>query len=139
MRKEEMSDSSKDSIRRYQFTDKGMWGALLGIERPWQVSSAELEIGGQIPGRSPNGCPAWLLQGTVRVWVSYSRGGKVKCPRCGASCARHDHRERSWRHLDTMQFATLVTVAVPQVKCEKHGVHELSVPWAEDTSRFTAR
>ncbi|WP_419630878.1 transposase family protein [Thiolapillus sp.] len=32
---------------------------------------------------------------------------KGACPECGAACPRHDTRkERTWRHLDTMQFAT---------------------------------
>ncbi|WP_434092575.1 transposase family protein [Roseiconus lacunae] len=32
-------------------------------------------------------------------------GGSVCCPECNKQCARHDTApERTWRHLDTMQF-----------------------------------
>jgi transposase len=37
-----------------------------------------------------------------------------------------------------MQYETLVIAEIPRVKCPDHGVHQISVPWAEDTSRFTA-
>jgi len=50
----------------------------------------------------------------------------------------YDHREeRSWRHLDTMQFETLLIAEVPRVDCEKHGVKSLRVPWADTKARFT--
>ena len=137
MAKEKKAVSTEDVMQWRHFTDKSVWKVLLGIEKPWRVSSVEVEIGGRIPGRRVGPGPLLLL-GTVRVRVSHSRKGKVKCPVCGASCVRHDHRERSWRHLDTMQFATLVTAVVPRAKCEEHGVHQLPVPWAEEHSRFTA-
>ena len=66
------------------------------------------------------------------------------CPECGASCPRHDDRKpRSWRHLDTMQFATYLHCSVPracllrQVRCKKHGAKTVNVPWAGKNSRFT--
>lgn len=93
-----------------------MWGVMLGIEWPWQVLSVELEIGGRIPGRRPTGRSMYLI-GTVRVSVQHSSSGKMRCPVCGASCVRHDHRARRWRYLDTMQFAMLVTALVPRAIC----------------------
>ena len=43
----------------------------------------------------------------------------------------HDTRARSWRHLDTMQYSTVLTADVPRVKCARHGVKQMKVPWAE--------
>jgi len=49
-----------------------------------------------------------------------------------------DHREeRSWRHLDTMQFQTIVKSRIPRSECREHGVKTVSVPWAGPSSRFT--
>ena len=45
--------------------------------------------------------------------------------------------ERSWRHLDTMQFATEIRAAVPRCRCTQCGVKTIQVPWASKHSRFT--
>ncbi len=39
--------------------------------------------------------------------------------------------ERKWRHLDGCQFKTILHASVPPVKCGKHGVKQVNVPWAE--------
>ena len=43
----------------------------------------------------------------------------------------------SWRHLDTMQFATYLHCSVPRVRCKEHGARTVTVPWAGKNSRFT--
>ncbi len=40
--------------------------------------------------------------------------------------------------LDTGQYMTFVVADVPRVRCERHGIHQIKVPWAEPGSRFTA-
>jgi transposase len=57
---------------------------------------------------------------------------------CQAASPRYDSRRRTWRHLDTCQYRTLLTAEVPRVSCKDHGVHQVPVPWAEPSSRFTA-
>jgi transposase len=37
-----------------------------------------------------------------------------------------------------MQYRTFVIAEVPRVQCEKHGVRQITVPWCEPGSRFTA-
>jgi transposase len=60
------------------------------------------------------------------------------CPECGAISPKHDSRKRrSWRHLDTMQFATYLHCEVPRVRCKEHGAKTVTVPWAGKNSRFT--
>jgi transposase len=45
------------------------------------------------------------------------------CPGCGVGCRIYDHREeRFWRHLDTMQFQTIVHCRIPRVNCPEHGI-----------------
>jgi transposase len=49
-----------------------------------------------------------------------------------------DHApERTWRHLDTMRFETVLRARVPRTKCKACGVKTTSVPWAGKHSRFT--
>ena len=65
-------------------------------------------------------------------------GNTVACPECGKQCTVADHApERTWRHLDTMQFETLIRARVPRSRCPEDGVKTISVPWAEPGSRFT--
>jgi len=62
----------------------------------------------------------------------------LKCPECGKWAALYDHApERRWRHLDTMQFETILVARIPRVNCPEHGVKTIEVPWAGKNSRFT--
>ena len=65
-------------------------------------------------------------------------GGPLTCPECGASCPQADLApERQWRHLDTMQFQTVLRARVPRAKCSACGVKTIELPWAGKHSRFT--
>jgi transposase len=79
-----------------------------------------------------------LAQGEVRIFVEVEPGAKLCCPHCGQAYPGYDSRERRWRHLDTMQYRTIVIGRVPRVDCPEHGVVQVAVPWAETGSRFTA-
>jgi len=98
------------------------YAQLLGIEEPWRVRRAQLD----------------LLSGQVEIEVEYATERAVPCPECGHSCARHDHApEREWRHLNVMQFLTVIRAALPRCECPEHGVKTVTPPWAEPGSRFT--
>jgi transposase len=50
----------------------------------------------------------------------------------------YDHlAERVWRHLDSCQFLTYLHARPPRVSCPEHGVHQVTLPWAQTGSRFT--
>ena len=50
----------------------------------------------------------------------------------------YDHAaERSWRHLDSCQFQTVLHARTPRVSCPEHGVRQAELPWAEPGGRFT--
>lgn len=101
--------------------DRELYAKILGIAAPWSVESVELDMKAR----------------EVLVHVDFAELS-APCPECGRACGRHDTRERRWRHLDTMQMKTILVAKVPRVKCDQHGVHQVSVPWAEPGSRFTA-
>jgi len=97
------------------------YAKLLGLEKPWQVTDVILDLE--------------KLQ--VDITVDHAGEGCC-CPECGKQCALYDHSpQRSWRHLDTMQFITLLHSKTSRVKCPEHGVKTVSVPRAGKHSRFT--
>jgi transposase len=98
------------------------YGKLLGIGKPWEVRAAQLD----------------LIRGRVEIEVGWDETSAVVCPECGKECARHDHApEREWRHLNVMQFLTVIRARIPRCRCPEHGVKTVRVPWAEKDSRFT--
>jgi transposase len=102
--------------------DKDRFSRLLGISAPWRVSLVEQD-------------EAAL---TLTIHLRLDSAARLRCPHCGKLSPRYDSRRRSWRHLDTMQFRTIVEADVPRVECPVDGVLQIDVPWAEDSSRYTA-
>ncbi len=103
--------------------DRGFYQTVLGLREPWVVESVELR-----PEREE-----------VRVRVGARAGARLTCPECGRESPGYDlAEERRWRHLDTMQYRTILHARVPRVECEAHGVRQVAVPWAEPRGRFTA-
>ena len=98
------------------------YALLLGIGSPWEVKNVELKLG----------------EKKVEIELGWQWGAAAKCPECGRECSIHDCApERTWRHLDTMQFTTLIRARTPRSDCPEHGVKTVSVPWAAPQGRFT--
>ena len=97
------------------------YALLLGLDKAWRVSDV---------------CLATDLK---RVEIALEpTGTPLVCPDCGKTAPGYDKgEERSWRHLDTMQFETRITARVPRCKCPDCGVKTVAVPWAGKHSRFT--
>jgi len=102
--------------------EKTLYAKLLGLTSPWGVEKVELK----------------LTEGEIHVWVGLPPKQHWVCPDCLERAPIHDHRKRVWRHLDTFQYRTLLHARIPRLNCPTHGVRQLRVPWAEDSSRFTA-
>jgi hypothetical protein len=49
----------------------------------------------------------------------------------------HGYEQRSWRHLDTMQFETIIMAKVPRLKYPDGHTELLPIAWAEPHSRHT--
>lgn len=104
--------------------DKDLYQKILGIESPWRVTEVELSLA--------------AFPGKVIVYVELEAGTPLSCPHCGREAPGYDKRTRRWRHLDTCQYQTILTAQVPRVECPEHKVVQVSVPWAEPGSSFTA-
>ena len=103
--------------------DKSFYQAVLGLAAPWSVTSVQLLPESQ----------------EVQVVVGLGPDARLRCPDCDTVCPGYDHtEERRWRHLDTMQYRTILISRIPRVRCPEHGVRQVNVPWSEPRSRFTA-
>lgn len=103
--------------------DRQLYQQILGIVSPWTVDRVELK----------------LEDGEVHVHLTHSKDVSWKCPECGRNCPLYDHQGiRTWRHLDTCQYQTLLHACLPRTECPEHGVRVVSVSWAEPGSHFTA-
>jgi len=97
------------------------YSQLLGLALPWKVSKIDLDVEAL----------------RVEIHVSYE-SSSGSCPTCGKDCKLYDQSaERSWRHLDTMQFVTHLHSKTPRIQCEAHGVKTIKLPWAAKHSGFT--
>lgn len=102
--------------------DTALFSQLLGLASPWEVTELSSDLDNH----------------QIKVRIEWPQGKKGPCPECQSPCSVYDHREeRVWRHLDTMQFKTLLICPVPRVHCKEHGIKSIQVPWADMKSRFT--
>ena len=83
-----------------------LYEAVLGLSAPWSIEHVETK----------------LDAGEVHVTVALPSDTRWVCPECHAEAPIHDHQERSWRHLDTCQFRTIVHARVPRLKCPPHDI-----------------
>jgi len=98
------------------------YALLLGLAAPWVVRQVDLQ----------------MAQRRVVIEVALAKGAKLPCPQCQKPCSLYDQgEERTWRHLDTMQFETQLRARVPRCSCQEHGVKSAEVPWAGKNSRLT--
>lgn len=101
--------------------DTHLYETLLGLEKPWRVTSVDVN----------------LAELQVHVFVDHD-DVSFRCAKCDHERSLHDHQpERVWRHLDTMQYTTLLHARPPRVHCPEHGVGVVNLPWAGVRSRFT--
>lgn len=99
-----------------------LYRQLLGLSEPWTVERVDLDV----------------AKGRVEVYVGHAPGQRFSCPACGQELAVYDHLgERTWRHLDSMQFLTYLHARPPRVLCAQHGVKQVRLPWAQAGGRFT--
>jgi transposase len=97
------------------------YAKLLGIEDPWTVEKVIRDS----------------MSREVLVKVTQVDPSVGHCPICNKEMPVHDSRTRRWRHLDSCNHKTIIEADLARVNCPEHGVHQVTVPWAEKNSRFT--
>jgi transposase len=96
---------------------------LMELIPPWRVVDVDLKEDAE---------PKHVL-----VFVEYDKTEFVPCPDCEELCTRYDSQVRRWRHLDTMDWQTILSCPVPRANCNKCGIKQVRVPWSEPKSRWT--
>lgn len=94
--------------------DKEFFSMALGLVAPWRVEDVQMDMGAQ----------------RVTIVVEYAARGRE-------GAAIHGYEERRWRHLDTMQFETVIQARVPRVRKPDGSTEMVAVPWAQARSRWT--
>lgn len=101
---------------------------MLGLSKPWRVEAVELQMEEK----------RVVVRLGVESGTQWAEGGEL--------LPIHGYEQRQWRHLDTMQFETVLEARVPRVRRvkgegggEPAGVvtEMVRVPWAEPGSRWT--
>ena len=95
---------------------------LLGLKSPWCVVEIRRH----------------QREKELEIRLEWPDGARISCPVCGRSGAIYDRLpERAWRHLDTMQYQTVIRARTPRVDCSAHGIKTTAVPWATGSDRST--
>ena len=98
------------------------YALMLGLDEDWQVENVDLDLDAK----------------RLEIHLRHAPDIPCCCPDCGEVRHLKDHAaSRSWRHLDTMQFTTLIVARIPRTKCPECGVHNIHIPWAKPHGRFT--
>lgn len=100
-----------------------LFSAALGLESPWEVVDAAFDVD----------------RGRIDFHVGFTSGARFPCPHCdGEGQPVYDTRERSWRHLNFLQYHAQLHAQVPRVDCHTcDRTTQVEVPWARRNSGFT--
>jgi transposase len=102
---------------------EAFYGQSIGVKAPWRVVSVAIK--------------AELKE--VHVRLECDKGILWANPRSEQRIQIKGYEERTWRHLDTCEFTTVVSAAVPRVKYQGGRTEMIALPWAEPGGRFTNR
>lgn len=100
---------------------KEFYAQSLELKAPWKV--VDVNIDGETR--------------QVRIRVECARGEVWGDPDTNERAEIKDWEERTWRHLDTCQFETIITAKVPRLLLKSGRTLTASVPWAAPRGRFT--
>lgn len=100
---------------------KSFYAQSLGISSPWKVTDVIFDGEHRV----------------VTVFVECASGVAWADPETGERAEIKDWQERTWRHLDTCQFQTIVTARVPRLLLKNGKSITASVPWAQRSARVT--
>ena len=95
--------------------------ALNLSDPPWHVTSIDFD----------------QAEGRIDIHIDFRSGSRFLCPECSSECPVHDTIQREWRHLNFFQYRAYIHAREPRIRCPKHGIKTVNVPWARKGSGFT--
>jgi|TARA_B110000046_G_C12967488_1_gene387409 transposase len=94
---------------------------LLNLDDSWQVKTVDADYN----------------LSEIKINIRYV-GNQAECPDTLEHCSIYDHApNRTWRHLDTMQYKTYISCGLPRVKNTEGKVVTIIPPWASKHERHT--
>jgi len=105
-----------------------IFALAMGLTSPWKIDSIEFKAVEEAKNSEP-GSASKSTQFELHVYASYDHvitQEKV-----------HDHKDRTWRHLDFFQHKAFIHARVPRIIDKKGSVKQVQVPWAREGSGFT--
>src|ERR1700679_3074095 len=100
--------------------DKDLFMQALGVQPPWAVKEVRMDVEAQRVEVE--------VECAQTVWAD---------PETRQRLHIHGYEKRRWRHLDTMQFETIIVAEVPRLKYPDGRTELVPVAWAEPHSRHT--
>jgi hypothetical protein len=100
--------------------EKDLFTQALGVQAPWEIKEVRMDLEAQ----------------RVEVEVECSQTVWAD-PETRQRLHIHGYEKRRWRHLDTMQFETIIVAEVPRLKYPDGRTELVPVAWAEPHSRHT--
>jgi transposase len=88
---------------------------ILGISALWKIVNVELDMEAK----------------RVVITAEVDRANQWAHPGTKQAASLHKWTERTWRHLDTCQFETVIHANVSSVKQRDGSIEEVAVPWAD--------
>jgi transposase len=99
-------------------TTTDFWTRVLELKEPWFVKEIRMDFNEKV----------------MEIEVCCK---KTIWAEAGQRLHIHDYEDRSWRHLDMMQFTTRIVSRVPRLKYPDGTTRMVDVPWAEPLSRWS--
>jgi len=100
--------------------DQDFFTHALGIQPPWEIKEVRVDLEAQRVTVE--------VECVQRVWAD---------PETQQRLHLHGSEPRSWRHLDMMQFETVIEARVPRLKYPDGHTELLPTPWAAPHSRHS--
>ena len=101
--------------------DTEFFERALGLTKPWAVKAVRMD----------------MAKRKVEVEIECAEKTMWFEPETETRLHIQGYEKRQWRHLDTMQFETVLIAEVPRVKYPDGHTESVKVPWAERYGRFT--
>ena len=103
-----------------RMNDQELFSQAIGVQPPWSVKEVRMDLEAQRVEVEVECAPT--------VWAD---------PETKQRLHLHGYEQRRWRHLDTMQFETVIVAKVPRLKYPDGHTELLPIPWAEPHSRHS--
>lgn len=106
-------------------TSEELFEKAIGITSPWKIIQTELRASEDSKRME------------MHIDLDFTPGSQFICPVCGEDSAVHDSETKTWRHMNFFQYRCYIHARVPRVRCDRHGVKTVNVPWGREGSGFT--